>query len=545
MGGVIRTPIALIPLVVLAVGTAAVGQSYFELDPPGLSILGQPGITPVVYADYDGDGTEDLAMWSAGLLRCYPGVPGASFGPSVNSTLANANGSPSEPRLLGPIDLDGDGLPDLVRTGFWGLVPLISQGNGAFVEGFGPPWIVNAREADVADVDGNGTLEVVYPELFVTGFGTAVSIASYDVPTMSLVPQTTLTVPVCTGLRTGDFNGDGAVDILVVTVGPAGAPEYVVLTGNGLGTGFTTVGPFPMLSAAAGGPEVQDPLIGEFTGDGADDVLAITDVPGTYSLHAGVPSGTGPGVLANPVAVILTTNACPAVGGLRHHVADIDADGLDDLVVAGCIPAGGPGVIMRAFRSLGGGAFRPPYDTEIIPSSSFDGGPTTLAFSDGDGDGDLDVAFMNMSWLTLDIWSGFGRNRAVLGPGTGPVGGGPSPTQSITPPAPGTTVTLGLAGAQPGVTAAIGVSTGGFLGGAVAGPIWIDTSPAALILPTPAFGVFTTTASGTVSFSVSVPPSLPAGLTVHSQWIAQHPVGGVSLFGSSWTATEARTMVIY
>ena len=452
--------------------------------------------------------------------------------------------------MIGPADLDGDGLPDFVRAGFWGLVPMISQGNGMFVEGLGPPWIVNGWQAGFADIDGNGTQEMVYPELFSNGIGTAVSFATYDGVTATLVPQSTVATPPCTGTRTGDFNGDGAVDILISGVAPGGATEFLVLVGNGLGTGFTTVGPFPMLATVVGaGPVIETPMIGDVTGDGVDDVLAITDVAGTYSLHAGVAAVQGTGVLSPPVAITVPWTVCNPVAGLRQRVADIDADGIDDLVVAGCIAPGFGGnispLMLRVYRGLPGNAFRPPYDTQLIPSTDYDYGPTSFDLVDADFDGDLDIAYVNLSWLTSDLWAGFGRNLAVLGPGTGVIGAGGVPTLTLSPAAPGLTISATLAGALPGATVAAGVSLGAFMPGVAAGPIWIDTSAPALILPTPAVGVFVASATGTATLTASIPPSVMPGLTLFTQWIAGDPLGGVALFGLNWTASDARTLVIY
>jgi len=57
--------------------------------------------------------------------------------------------------------------------------------------------------------------------------------------------------------------------------------------------------------------------------------------------------------------------------------------------------------------------------------------------------------------------------------------------------------------------------------------------------------VFVASATGTATLTASIPPSVMPGLTLFTQWIAGDPLGGVALFGLNWTASDARTLVIY
>ncbi len=511
-----------------------------------------PGVSPCIYADFNGDGYGDLVLWIATTLDCHLGTPTGSFvstGP-VQTPAGLPNTWSLREMLLGPADLDDDGDLDIIRGGLFGPRPVINQGAGAFNVGGGPTWPISAFDMAIDDMDGVSPVELIYPELFASGVGTAVSLATYDAVSDNLVPQLTIPTGPCTGVRTGDFNGDGARDILVLGVGPGGGMEFFVLAGNGLGTGYNQAGPFPMLSTTTGaGPVGVSPMIGDLTGDGIDDVFTETDIPGTFSLHAGVAAATGNNILAAPVTITVPWTPCMLpTGPVRARIADIDADGLLDLIWSTCVTPGSSwGVsdwVLRVWRGLGGGTFGAPTDMPLLASVFYDYGPAFFDLEDVDGDGDQDLAYGSVSWFLWDLWLQQNENRAILGPGTGPVGG-VAPTQSFSPLQPGAVFTVGLDGAAPNVTAALGISTNSYLPAASAGPIWLDTQPGALIWPAAGAGTFTTTANGTAALSVTIPVSTPPGATLFTQWIAQSPAGGYTLFGSTWALSEGRTLILF
>lgn len=538
---------------ILLVATPVAAQSYLVSRPPLVMASPPPGITPCVFGEFTGDGNPDLVTYPAGFIECYVGTATGTFattGP-VQSLAGVANASVNRPMLLGPVDFNGDGLNDLVRGGLFGPRPLINQGGGAFVAGNGPVWPIDATDMCLEDMDGVAPLELVYPELFATGVGTAVSIASYDPITTAFVPQFTIATAACTCIRTGDFNGDGARDILVCGVGPGGGAEFSVLIGNGLGTGFSTVGPVQMLSTVSGaGPVVTYPMIGDVTGDGIDDVLSQTDIPGTFSLHAGVSALVSATTLAAPVAVAVPWTVCTIpTGPSLPRLVDIDADGVPDLIWATCVVPGtwssiSPWVL-RVWRGLGGGAFGNPFDMELLQAAAYDFGPAFFDLADMDGDGDEDLGLASASWVLGTVRIQAYENRAIVGVGVGTVGGGTGPSQTLTPLAPGTVVTASVIGGAPNATAALGLSLNAYSPSTAAGPVWLDLSSGSLVWPTTSFGVFSTSASGASSLSVGIPATTPAGASFFSQWIVQDPGGAYTLLGANWTVSEARMLVIF
>lgn len=160
----------------------------------------------------------------------------------------------------------------------------------------------------------------------------------------------------------GRFDADSAVDLLTSANG-----AVLVRQNDGHAR-------FSRLLGANVGPGVYAAAVGDFTGDGLQDVLvADSDVGVTGSLA--VLPGHGDGTLGASIG------ATPYTGSADFVVGDLNADGKDDLVSAN--RATFDGIIV--FLSRGDGDF----STGAISIGRY---PTDLVSGDFNGDGTLDLA---------------------------------------------------------------------------------------------------------------------------------------------------------
>jgi hypothetical protein len=290
------------------------------------------GLAPeaVAVVDLNGDGLPDLvtANVDAGTVSVLLGNCDGSFQPHVDYP---AGGGSLETVVAA--DLNGDGIPDLVtlNSNTGSVYVLLGNGDGSF----GPPTpyfagAIGAGSVAVGDLTGNGIPDLVVPGgashtvSVLLGNGDGTFQPKTDVPTGGYP----LSVAVA------DLAGNGKADIVATNSGTT----VSVLLGNGNGT-------FQAPQDYEAGSSLLSLAIQDFNGDGILD-LATADFKGnTVSVLLGNGDGS------------FQTAAHYAVGAERNQVvaADLTGDGVPDLVVGFNLEG-----TVEVLRGRGDGTFGSP-----------------------------------------------------------------------------------------------------------------------------------------------------------------------------------------
>ncbi len=172
-----------------------------------------------------------------------------------------------------------------------------------------------------------------------------------------------------TGLATGDFNSDGAVDIALSNSPSSNFGTVTVFLNNNFGN-FSLAGNFSV------GGQPRAIAVADFNGDGTQDVVTInTNATGS------ILSGNGAGNFQVATNFVVTTNSS-SFFQVALAVGDLNNDNRPDLVVAG-------GDSSTFFTLLNnGGGFSNSVQTTF---PSFDFRPRSIAIGQVVGDDNVDI----------------------------------------------------------------------------------------------------------------------------------------------------------
>ena len=327
------------------------------------------------------------------LASCRPGFPAGSP-PTSTALLNNGNGTYTYvvdtvagsdflmPKLV--TDLNGDGISDLVllNEGSDGFQVQLGNPDGTFrapnpVPGLGGNVIVagdflgNGRK-DLASIDFNTTTTGTLTIALNKGDGTFQKENSYTL-------NATTANRFLLYLSSGDINGDGKADLVVVYGGTSGTVVPYLSSGNGV---FVKGGTF------AAGNSPGQAAIGRLNSDAYGD-LAIPTSTGVTILF-GSPSGAlmaGHSVpYQNPTGIFGS--------GQGLLLADVSKDGKTDMVFPGSN-------LVFVYKGNGDGTFASP-SVYSLP------GPGSLTLADTKGIGNLDIA-------AIGVLEGSGGVAASIG----------------------------------------------------------------------------------------------------------------------------------
>ena len=260
------------------------GDGTFQA-PRSFNIGGSP--VAVAVGDFNGDGKLDIVTANSdGSVRVLEGNGAGRFGSPITTQLG---GTSLTSVAVG--NFNGDHLPDLVVGTSTGLDSLVGRGNGTFqlrqtvsfarvIHGITFQESVNS--VAVGDLRGNGREDI----LALAGDAVSVLLGNGD---GTFQPRTQLDggQTFASSFAVGDFNGDGRLDIVTSNAGGYQTPPSITfLAGNGNGTFRSpTVVSFGVAAAAL--------ATGDFRGNGRLDlVMAIQQGSNSVALVQGNGNGT-------------------------------------------------------------------------------------------------------------------------------------------------------------------------------------------------------------------------------------------------------------
>jgi hypothetical protein len=255
----------------------------------------------------------------------------------------------------------------------------LSTGAGAFAApvllpaGYDPLYLASA------DLNGDKLPDVVSAS-FSTG-NLAVFLNNAQVPGTFAAPIL-LSSPGASQVAIGDLNGDGLPDLVSADFGVS----LFVQTSPGVFAAAVPLYP--------GGANWV--AVGDLNGDGAQDI-ALTDSVGVKLLmHTGAPGGT---TFAAPITVFTQTPNYNVSGANLIAIADVNGDGLNDLVITDPGPTGGaaPTVAVLLQDAAHPGQFLAPVSYATAPGSL----AQSIVVVDVDGDGHLDIVIGGTSAVTV------------------------------------------------------------------------------------------------------------------------------------------------
>jgi len=338
------------------------------------------GPSAIALADFDGDGTTDIAVAAhTGAVSVLLGKGNGKFGSKIVTSIGGTLKS------IASADLNHDGRMDVVTVGDVELSVLLGDGAGSFVKTQTHPSSLTVNSIEIADFDADGHADLAFgatcsPSFYqdtqigiLLGNGDGTFVASVNYPTG----------PNCfEHIAVADVNKDGAADVVTSPVS--------ALLGEGDGTFL----PVRLSSKAVSGNLLG---LGDWNGDGKLDVASASDHWVTVFL------GEGDGRFG--------ANEVYAAEYAPHSLAlvDIDRNGTLDLITAGTheYHGGAGGSAVSVQLGVGDGTYRQAidYDTSLGAQET-----TTV---DLNGDGWLDLITLGRAPSSSDPLTSVGVRLGI------------------------------------------------------------------------------------------------------------------------------------
>jgi hypothetical protein len=299
--------------------------------------------------------------------------------------------------LLTPVDLNGDGLTDVLTTDLDGnLVAALGRGNGRFTVASRTPGFQSGYLPILAgDFNGDGKVDAV--QLTQPGNNTLIVFSAGSGGGSFLPSVAGLSLPgnLAASTAVGDFNGDHILDLLVSFGGARteAPPTVFLLAGNGDGT---FAGPIAVQQQSSATANIPPILAVDLNGDGKLDFIWDS----TVFLNTG--GGT---FNRQPIGIPLDSSTIPLA------IGDLNGDGKLDLVTGGTY----------VYAGNGDGSFQTsPFFTATFPPLTYAG---SALVGDVNADGNPDLLLSTTGQTLVFLGDGKGNftpdsNTYSLGSGS-------------------------------------------------------------------------------------------------------------------------------
>jgi len=262
--------------------------------------------------DFDGDGRGDVVTGSHGLLTLFENDGFTLATPSTLQLSPTGLGDSRNAHGVG--DFDADGLEDVVVVaGAATVYPAGGTGPSVNIPGSGMrkvtvgDWNHDGRDDFAAGTENTGRVLIVRS----SGNGFA--------PPTSMVLSAGATVR---AIESADLDGDGHLDLLVVTYHDFDGAKRAVTVLKGAGDGSFSMGPTAVIDH---GPLPGQSATGDFDGDGRPEIV-LQDADGTGNIVRIVRVGDD--------GIPYVDHALGTVQPMFILPLDVDRDGRDELLVA-------------------------------------------------------------------------------------------------------------------------------------------------------------------------------------------------------------------
>jgi hypothetical protein len=285
-------------------------------------------------------------------------------------------------------DFNGDGLPDVVALS---TDEPPSSRNASNLKLY-MAIAAGSYAAPTLTPDGNSPLYLATADLNGDGLKDVVS-ASADDGALSIFLNDKLSP--------GTFNtplvlaSPGASQVAIADVNGDGLPDLVSADFNVSLFLQTSPGTFAApISLYSGGANWV--AVGDLNDDGAPDIALTDNVGVKLLMHTGAASAT---IYAAPVSIFTQTPNQNVAGANIIAIADVNGDGLNDLIITDPGPTGGaaPTVNVLLQDATAHGTFAAPVSYAIATRDL----PQSILVTDLEGDGHLDIVIGGQQFVTV------------------------------------------------------------------------------------------------------------------------------------------------